>query len=700
MDKNTIWGALLMGAVILGFMWLNKPSEEELARQKELAEQQARDEKAQSPDNDILTVDSISPAEREVIASTIKQFGTPDSTAGTYTVHTNGATVTLGADGSLSGTVSTASGAVTVADILSHNVAATGLPKLSEAVKVLKKDLADIARYQGFARYLHGDSTTVRLANKLVTLEISNKGGRIARAILNDYKTYDSTAVELISPATDGYSFTLTSSTRRFNTGEFYFKPVEVTDTAVTMQLDLGDGATWAMRYTLRPDSYVVDLDILQQGMSAIIPPSVASMDFTWHSMMQRTEAGRMFEERNSALYFKEAGGGVDYLKETSDDAVDLSQRVKWIAYKNQFFSAIFVARTNFTTARMDSKIMDASTPYMKDLTTEATMEYSSTLANPASFSIFLGPNLYPLMNDLQDELAPGEDLQFTKLIPLGWTLFRWINTIIIIPVFTFLGSFISNYGLIILLLTVFIKLILFPFTYKSYMSQAKMRVLSPEIQAINDKYPGNENAMKRQQETMALYSRAGASPFSGCLPLLLQMPILIAMFQFFPSAIELRGQSFLWAHDLSAPDAIVSWTANIPLISSTFGNHISLFCLLMTVTNIIYTRINMQSQPTGNSMPGMKWMMYLMPLMFLVFFNNYAAGLSYYYFLSLLITIVQTYAVRRVVDEDKVRAAMAANARKNKGKKKSGFMARLEEAQRRQQAMLREQEKQRGKRR
>lgn len=222
--------------------------------------------------------------------------------------------------------------------------------------------------------------------------------------------------------------------------------------------------------------------------------------------------------------------------------------------------------------------------------------------------------------------------------------------------------------------------------------------MLAPEVKAINDKYPGQENAMKRQQETMALYSRAGANPMSGCLPMLLQMPILIAMFSFFPSAIELRGESFLWVKDLSAPDAIVSWTANIPFISSTFGNHISLFCLLMTVTNILYTRITMQNQPSSSSMPGMKWMMYLMPLMFLFFFNNYAAGLSYYYFLSLLITIVQTYIFRRVVNEEKVRAKMAENAKKPR--KKSGFMARLEEAQRKQEALMREQARQNAKKR
>ncbi len=231
----------------------------------------------------------------------------------------------------------------------------------------------------------------------------------------------------------------------------------------------------------------------------------------------------------------------------------------------------------------------------------------------------------------------------------------------------------------------------LFPLTYKSYKSQAKMRVLAPDIKAINDKYPGAENAMIRQQKTMALYSKAGASPMSGCLPMLLQMPILFAMFSFFPSCIELRGQSFLWAHDLSAPDAIISWSGNIPFITEYFGNHISLFCLLMTATNIIYTYINMQNQPS--TMPGMKWMMYLMPLFFLVFFNNYAAGLSYYYFLSLLITIIQTYAFRYIIKEEDVRKAMAEASKKPR--KKSGFMARLEEMQRQQQAMLREQQKQ-----
>ena len=403
-----------------------------------------------------------------------------------------------------------------------------------------------------------------------------------------------------------------------------------------------------------------------------------------------------MFEERNSALYYMYPDGDVDNLSESGDDSEDITQRLKWVSCKNQFFSAVLMSRGNFAAAELSSSELKDNPDFIKQMNIALTLDYSASLANPASFVMYLGPNSYPVMKEVEKTVFPEENMHLTKLIPLGWPIFRWINTLIIIPVFSFLGSFISNYGIIILLLTIFIKIILYPFTYKSLISQAKMRLLTPEIKAINDKYPGNENAMKRQQESMALYSRAGANPMSGCLPMLLQMPVLVAMFWFFPSAIELRGESFLWAKDLAAPDAIVSWTANIPFISSTFGNHISLFCLLMTATNIIYTYLNMQSQ-ASSGMPGMKWMMYLMPVMFLFIFNNYAAGLSYYYFLSLLITILMTFTFRKFVSEDKMRAKMAENAKKPK---KKGWMAqKLEEAQKQQDAMLREQQR-RNKRR
>ncbi len=691
MDKNTLTGLLLMGLVIFGFMWLNKPSAEELERQRQERARMEAEATQKAADLSDLTLDSITPAETASIAATIRELGQSDTLIGLTRLHVDNVNLTLDAQGQVAGTVEANGQQIPVAPLLANDVASMKPSVAAAAVRNLREGLATAARYRGFARHLSGDSTTVTLANNLLTLEISNKGGAIARASLNDYKSYDSTAVTLLAPVTDSYSFTLTSATQRFETSEFFFTPVVENDSTVTMMLDLGDGASWGIRYTLHPDSYLVGIDVVQSGMQAIIPSSVATMDFTWHQKMRRLEAGRVFEERNSALYYMFPDGDVDNLSEGSDDSEEINQRVKWVSCKNQFFSAVLMARSNFAAADLSSRILEHDPDYIKKMEIALTLDYSATLANPASFVMYLGPNSYPIMKDVEKNIFPDENMHLTNLIPLGWPIFRWISTLIIIPVFSFLGSFISNYGIIILILTIFIKVILYPFTYKSLISQAKMRLLAPELKAINEKYPGNENAMKRQQESMALYSRAGANPMSGCLPMLLQMPVLVAMFWFFPSAIELRGESFLWAKDLAAPDAIISWTADIPLISSTFGNHISLFCLLMTITNIVYTYLNMQTQ-ASSGMPGMKWMMYLMPLMFLFIFNNYAAGLSYYYLLSLLITIIMTFIFRKVVSEEKMRAKMAENAKKPK---KKGWMAtKLEEAQKQQEAMLREQQR------
>ena len=696
MDKNTLTGLLLMGLVIFGFMWLNKPSAEELERQRAERERMEAEAAERAADNGALVFDSITPAEVATIAATVRELGTPDTLSHISRLRIDHLDLTVDGAGAVSGTVEADGQAVAVAPLLANSTDGLSTLLAAKAVKAMRQGLATAARYRGLARHLTGDSTTVTLANKLLTLDISNKGGVIARAALNDYRSYDSTQVTLLDPATDSYSFSMLMATQHFDSREFYFTPSEVTDSSVTMSLDLGDGAVWALRYTLLPDSYLVKMDVIQQGMQSVIPSSTASMDFTWSQKMRRLEGGRVFEERNSALYYMYPDGDVDHLKESGDDTEDISQRLKWVSCKNQFFSAVLMAQSTFVAGKLSSSEIKNNPDFIKQMDVALTLDYSAALANPASFMMYLGPNSYPIMKSLEKEIFPEENMHLTKLIPLGWPIFRWINTLIIIPVFSFLGSFISNYGIIILLLTIFIKVILYPFTYKSLVSQAKMRLLAPELKVINEKYPGNENAMKRQQESMALYSRAGANPMSGCLPMLLQMPVLVAMFWFFPSAIELRGESFLWAKDLAAPDAIVSWTANIPFISSTFGNHISLFCLLMTVTNIIYTYLNMQSQ-ASSGMPGMKWMMYMMPLMFLFIFNNYAAGLSYYYFLSLLITILMTFLFRRLVSEDKMRAKMAENARKPK--KKGWMQAKLEEAQRQQQAMLREQQRRAGKR-
>lgn len=693
-------GLLLMGAVILGFMWLNKP---EVDPNSPMPQEQLTTEQEKAvTDNELASpADSLTVAEYNMLAGAIKQFGVADSTGrATFTAPD----MQLSSDGrNIQGYVKVDSTDININYLITPELSSIqplSPQVMGRAAAAVKARLRDLSQYRGFARYLQGTDTSVKLENDLIAVDLSTKGGMIARAELKKYDSYRGGNVVVCNKDNDNYSFILNSTDREFDTRDFYFTPVQESDSTVLMSLDLGGGASFGLRYTLAPDSYVVKLDVVQKGMESVIPSSVVTMDFLWHQKMIRQEKGRMFEERNSAIYYKYAGGSVENLSEAKNDDEEVNERIKWIGFKNQFFSMAFVAKTHFNRADLKSQVLDKLNPeYLKEMDAVASVDYSAANSNPASFDILVVPNLYPLLSDLSDDLQPGDDLNLTRLIPLGWTLFRWINTWIVIPVFEILGKWFTNYGIIILLLTIFIKIIIFPFTYKSYMSQAKMRLLNPEIQAINEKYPGQENTMTRQQKTMELYSRAGANPMAGCLPMLLQMPVLIAMFTFFPSCIELRGESFLWAKDLSAPDAIISWTANIPLVTEYFGNHISLFCLLMTATNIIYTKITMASQASSNAMPGMKWMMYLMPLMFLVFFNNYAAGLSYYYFLSLLITIIQTYVFRHVVSEEKMRAKMAEAAKKPR--KKSGFMARLEEAQRQQQAALREQQKrQKGNRR
>lgn len=693
-------GLLLMGAVILGFMWINKP---EVDPNSPMPQEQLTTEQEKAvTDNELASpADSLTVAEYNMLAGAIKQFGVADSTGrATFTAPD----MQLSSDGrNIQGYVKVDSTDININYLITPELSSIqplSPQVMGRAAAAVKARLRDLSQYRGFARYLQGTDTSVKLENDLIAVDLSTKGGMIARAELKKYDSYRGGNVVVCNKDNDNYSFILNSTDREFDTRDFYFTPVQESDSTVLMSLDLGGGASFGLRYTLAPDSYVVKLDVVQKGMESVIPSSVVTMDFLWHQKMIRQEKGRMFEERNSAIYYKYAGGSVENLSEAKNDDEEVNERIKWIGFKNQFFSMAFVAKTHFNRADLKSQVLDKLNPeYLKEMDAVASVDYSAANSNPASFDILVVPNLYPLLSNLSDDLQPGDDLNLTRLIPLGWTLFRWINTWIVIPVFEILGKWFTNYGIIILLLTIFIKIIIFPFTYKSYMSQAKMRLLNPEIQAINEKYPGQENAMTRQQKTMELYSRAGANPMAGCLPMLLQMPVLIAMFTFFPSCIELRGESFLWAKDLSAPDAIISWTGNIPLVTEYFGNHISLFCLLMTATNIIYTKITMASQASSNAMPGMKWMMYLMPLMFLVFFNNYAAGLSYYYFLSLLITIIQTYVFRHVVSEEKMRAKMAEAAKKPR--KKSGFMARLEEAQRQQQAALREQQKrQKGNRR
>ena len=694
MDKNTATGLLLMAAVFFAFMWLSP-------KKTPAQDEQMTEETAQQAAQVATTVDSLSPTEKEWLLKNIVEHGETvilaDSTHATRLA--DGAINLVAVGDSVTGTVTIDGETLNWADICRKDLKKMTVQQQRKAVEAVRNASLSMGRYGKFSRFLSGTDSVVNLENDVLKLQLNAKSGSITRAELKKYYTEFTPdesqsrkdKVVIFEGATNSFDFQLPLP-QGVSTSELFFTADVANDSTVVMKLPFGSDAFWGIEYTLpKGENYVVKMRVVQKNMAAIAESNNRNLGVNWHQDLMRQEKGKMFEERNSALYYKFAGGSVENLSENKNETEERKAKIRWIGFKNQFFSTVLVSQRPFNTADFQSSVIKDKPYFLKSFDTQAVVnDYDWNAESPAQFSLFIGPNLYPLLSDLDKQTVADEDLSLTKLIPLGWPIFRWINTGVIIPVFTFLGSFISNYGIVILILTILIKLVLFPLTYKSYKSQAKMRILAPDIKAINDKYPGNDNAMIRQQKTMALYSKAGASPMSGCLPMLLQMPILFAMFTFFPSAIELRGESFLWAKDLSAPDAIISWSGNIPLVTEYFGNHISLFCLLMTVTNILYTRINMQNQP--GQMPGMKWMMYLMPIMFLVFFNNYAAGLSYYYFLSLLITIAQTYAFRFIIKEDDVRRTMAENAKKPK--KKSGFMARLEEMQRQQQQMLKEQQK------
>ncbi len=687
MDKNTVIGMLLMCAVIFGFMYF-QPKEENTA-----TKQQATTTENSTTQAINASVDTLTSAEMTLLDTLTAKNGN---------INFEGVNLT-NTDGKATGTVKIDNKTIDLAT-LAH--AKSDDPRSQNlAVQAIKNVISKYAQASAFSANLSGVEKTVALENDSIRIEISTKGGIVSRATLKgykafrtqeDYKNNKSVPVEIINPDNNSYSFTLNSNTQRFDTRDFFFTPDSKNDSSVTMSMNLEGGAKWSLRYTLVPGTYMVRMEVLQSGMDKVIPTNISTMDFAWNQKIKRQEAGKQFEERNSALYWKIQGDNddVDNLSENGSKEETVQERIKWISGKSQFFSTVLIANQAFTGAKLSSTAYEQERnpkeydTYLKDINVTSSVEYSSQNPAPASFYFYFGPNRYALLSSY-DKFSPQEDLHLTRLVSLGWTLFRWINSGIVMPVFNWLCKFGWSLGIVILVLTILLKLVLWPLTYKSYLSQAKMKILQPDIAAINEKYPDPNDAMKKQQKTMELYKQAGANPMGGCLPMLLQMPFLIAMFWFFPSSIDLRGQSFLWAPDLSAPDAIISLPFSLPLL----GDHLSIFCLLMTATNIGYTYLNMQSQ-SSSQMPGMKWMMYLMPIMFLVFFNTYAAGLSYYYFVSLLITIVQTYLTRLTVKEDKVRAIMAENAKKPK--KKSGFMARLEEAQRQQL----EQQKRNAKRR
>ena len=626
MDKNTIIGFVLILAIVLGFAQLNKKSDKEIATEKRFN-------------------DSIALVEQNRVES--------QSTAKTANPTT-----------------------------ASDSIAANDTSKLADS-------------FGGFSASAKGQEKFYTLENDLVKLTLSSKGGRVYSAQLKKYQTHDSLPLILFDGKESAMDFTfVTINNRVVNSSDLYFEPVsDVTTDAkgsktIILRLKTTGAGYMDFAYTLPAKSYMLSFGIKANSMTTVMPGGVNSLDMHWASKIRQQEKGRKFEDRYSAIEYKYMADDVEKLSESKDEVKELQNKVKWIAFKDQFFSSILISNEGLTSAKLKSNLEKEGSGYLKSYNANMAVGFDPTGKNPTTFSLFFGPNQYKTLSSFDKGVEADKELQLNKLIPLGWGVFGWINRFVIIPLFNFFSQYIGNFGLIILLLTLVIKLVLFPLTYKSYVSSAKMRVLKPEIDEINARIPADK-AAERQKATMELYGKVGVSPLSGCVPSLLQMPLLFAMFSFFPAAIELRQQSFLWATDLSTYDSIYTLPFTIPF---GFGDHVSLFCLLMTATNIIYTKLNMANTNTADQPGGamMKWMMYLMPLMFLFMFNNYASGLSYYYFIATLISIGQTYAIRGFVDEKKILAQLHAKRATNAKKpaKKSGFMDRLEKMQRDQQAV------------
>jgi YidC/Oxa1 family membrane protein insertase len=539
------------------------------------------------------------------------------------------------------------------------------------------------------------------IENDLLKLTLTNIGGRIYSAELKDFNTYSKKPLMLFNGRNSDFSFEFYANQAIVSTSKMAFEPVagktqiamNQTDTVISfpLRLTLGNGYVEYV-YKMRQGSYLVDLDVHFVGLREYIEKSETSMGLSWTMDSPQQEKGFSNENNYTELAYRFPDeASIEKLSgRNSEKSEELrSIKINWIAYKQQFFSAILINKSNFDGARLSFKTYNErnSDSLIKRFETYTTVPYNSLNENQNyALSFYLGTNHYNTLRSY--------DLEFEKLVPLSWIgIDGLINKYIIIPVFNFFENFISNYGIIILILTLLIKLIIFPFTRKSYVSMAKMRLLKPEIDKITAKYPKKEDAMKKQQETMALYKKNGASMFGGCLPMLLQFPILIAMFRFFPSSFELRQKAFLWADDLSGYDSVLDLPFNIPF----YGNHVSLFALLMAISMYFYTKITMSSQSQSqNSMPGMKFMsLYFMPVMMLCFCNNFSSGLSYYYLLSNIITIAQMWFIRKYIvkDEDLLKKMQE---RAKQPIKKSKFQMKLEEMQRQQQQLQQKNRKKR----
>ena len=609
MDKNTLVGFVLIGAVIVGFSIYNRPSQEEMARAQHYQDSVRAE----------LQKQELEQKEQELNAE--KTALTLDSTSLFYQAS-------------------------------------------------------------------QGTEQFTTLENELVQLTLSNKGGRICKAMLKEYKDQQQQPLVLFDGEDASLNIGLEGKNENIMSSQMYFETVNVTDSTVTMRLNAGDGCL-NFNYKLLPHSYMVNFTVEAKGLQNFFSPSAKSMSIDWKQRARQTEKGYTFEQRYTSLTYKPVDDDFDYLSETKDEKESIPEVLDWVAFKNQYFSCVFMAEKSFENATLESKMEQKGSGYMKRYHADMTTAFDPTGAEPSRFQFYFGPNHFKTLLASNDLSINQNDPELEDLVYLGWPIIRLINRWFTINLFDWLSSWGLSMGIVLLLMTIIVKILVLPTTWKSFISSAKMRALKPYVDKINAKYPKQEDALKKQQETMALYSQYGVSPMGGCLPMLIQTPVFMALFFFVPNAIELRQQSFLWANDLSSYDDLISWSTSIPLL----GNHLSIFCLLFSITTVLNQIVMMKQQDMGNNpqMAAMKWMMYIMPVMFFFIFNEYASGLSYYYFISGLIGILTMWIMRRMTDEKKLLAQLEANKKEAKPGKTSGLMAKLEALQKEQERLQKE---------
>lgn len=641
MDRNSIIGFVLIFLIFVGFSYWNTPSKEELAAQQAKRDSIAQVQKEQRRLDSLRIANA---AQEEAEAAPLAPFANADDS-------------------------------------------------VNQQQSLLKE------KYGSFSLSAASAEQHISVESKMVKWDLQNLGGKLSSVELKTYKAYDSSQLILFKGNENKFGLNFFAANRLIDTENHYFKIFvngHEHTAAQNIQLSESETVIIAMRlyadaayvsqaqqyieylYTFKGDSYMFDFDINIVGLDGLIDTRNGYLDFNWITDLRLQE--RTVDRYNgSCIYYRYDDDDVDYLADNSDEEEKLKSRVSWVSFKQRFFNMTLIADDAFDNGNIKQfhKAQSADSQYQ--LTTSALMAIPIRSADKGHFGarMYMGPNEFKRLENFEIDLE--------RIIPIGWSFFlmAWINKYIVLNVFSWLGGWGWNYGIVILVLTILLKIVLLPIAYRTYKSSAKMRVLKPEVDAINEKYKDNKDPMKKQQAVMNLYKRAGANPMSGCVPMLLQMPILLAFFRFFPSSIELRQKSFLWAHDLSSYDSI--WDFPNGFSIPFYGDHVSLFTLLMTVSTIIYTKVNSQSMGSGNNqMPGMKTMMYLMPIMFLGLFNSYASSLSYYYFLANMITFLQMWLIRRTINDDKLRAQMQAN--KQKPVKKSRFQQRLEEMAKQQQ--------------